>query len=104
MLGKYRKIYLYDNEKKRFNKGKKYPVFELKFEEFKVKVGLGICYEIGFSESARFLALQGAQILIYPAAFGVARSYVWDLASRARLWRAGALSWRQIAVGGSFLR
>lgn len=44
VLGKYRKIYLYDNEKKRFNKGKKYPVFELKFEEFKVKVGLGICY------------------------------------------------------------
>nr|WP_270966718.1 hypothetical protein [Campylobacter upsaliensis] len=30
--------------RKRFNKGKKYLVFELKFEEFKVKVGLGICY------------------------------------------------------------
>ncbi|EAI2137567.1 carbon-nitrogen hydrolase family protein [Campylobacter upsaliensis] len=89
VLGKYRKIYLYDNEKKRFNKGKKYPVFELKFEEFKVKVGLGICYEIGFSEGARFLALQGAQILIYPATFGVARSYVWDLASRARALESG---------------
>lgn len=62
-------------------------------------MGLGICYEIGFSEGARFLALQGTQILIYPAAFGVARSYVWDLASRAR---AGSLSWRQIAMGGSF--
>ena len=42
-----------------------------------------------FSEGARFLALQGTQILIYPAAFGVARSYVRDLASRARALESG---------------
>lgn len=42
-----------------------------------------------FSEGARFLALQGTQILIYPAPFGVARSYVWDLASRARALESG---------------
>ncbi|WP_270977379.1 carbon-nitrogen hydrolase family protein [Campylobacter helveticus] len=89
IVGKYRKIYLYDNEKKRFSRGKKYPIFELKFKDFKVKLGLGICYEIGFSEGARFLALQGAQILVYPAAFGKARAYVWDLASRARALESG---------------
>lgn len=43
-----------------------------------------ICYEIGFSEGSKFLALQGAEIICFPSAFGKARTYVWDLASRAR--------------------
>ncbi|TLD85078.1 carbon-nitrogen hydrolase family protein [Helicobacter sp. MIT 11-5569] len=84
LVGKYRKIYLWGNEKKRFQRGKDYPIFKLKIDKEIIKVGLGICYEIGFGEGARFLSLKGAQILIYPAAFGKARNYVWDLASRAR--------------------
>ncbi|EAI4298571.1 carbon-nitrogen hydrolase family protein [Campylobacter lari] len=84
LVGKYRKIYLWGKENKRFSKGKKYPIFKLKFQNFNIKIGLQICYEVGFSEGARILALQGAQIICYNAAFGKARSYAWDLASRAR--------------------
>ncbi|MCX2682551.1 carbon-nitrogen hydrolase family protein [Campylobacter sp. MIT 21-1685] len=84
LVGIYRKIYLWANEKQRFAHGKLYPVFELEFEHYKLKLGLQICYEIGFAEGARLLALQGAELICYPAAFGKAREYVWDLASRAR--------------------
>lgn len=85
LAGKYSKIYLWGDEKKRFNFGEKYPVFELEIQKgLYVKIGLQICYEIGFGEGARFLALNGAELLFYPSAFGKARTYVWDLASRAR--------------------
>ncbi|NDJ27432.1 carbon-nitrogen hydrolase family protein [Campylobacter sp. MIT 12-8780] len=84
LLGKYRKIYLWGEEKERFEQGKKYEVFELDFKKFKVKIGLQICYELGFSEGARILALSGAEILAYPSAFGKARTYAWELALRAR--------------------
>lgn len=83
-VGKHRKIYLWGKEKLRFSKGKKYEVFKLNFGNFSAKVGLQICYEIGFGVGANILALQGAEILIYPSAFGAARAYNWDLLSRAR--------------------
>lgn len=56
----------------------------LDFGDFSAKVGLQICYEIGFGVGANLLALQGAEVLIYPSAFGKARAYNWDLLSRAR--------------------
>lgn len=84
IIGKHRKIYLWDNEKSRFSKGKKYEVFSLDFGGFKAKVGLQICYEVGFGVGANILALQGAEILIYPSAFGKARAYNWDLLSKTR--------------------
>ncbi len=90
LVGKYRKIYLFRDEKKRFARGQDYPVFELVFKDFSLKLGLQICYEIGFGEGARFLALQGAELICYPSAFGKARAYVWDLASRARALESGA--------------
>ncbi len=84
IIGKHRKIYLWGDEKSRFYKGKKYEVFSLDFGGFRAKVGLQICYEIGFGVGANILALKGAEILIYPSAFGKARAYNWDLLSRAR--------------------
>ncbi|RDY78487.1 carbon-nitrogen hydrolase family protein [Helicobacter pylori] len=84
IVGKHRKIYLWGDEKSRFKRGKKYEVFTLDFGDFSTKVGLQICYEIGFGVGANLLALQGAEILIYPSTFGKARAYNWDLLSRAR--------------------
>ncbi|MCQ2784050.1 carbon-nitrogen hydrolase family protein [Helicobacter pylori] len=84
IVGKHRKIYLWGDEKLRFKRGKKYEVFTLDFGDFSAKVGLQICYEIGFGVGANLLALQGAEILIYPSAFGKARAYNWDLLSKAR--------------------
>jgi predicted amidohydrolase len=79
-IGSYRKIHLWDAENTRFTKGEEYPVFDTSFG----KVGLQICYEVGFPESARILTLKGADIIFYPSAFGKARYYAWDIATRSR--------------------
>lgn len=80
LIGKYRKIYLWDKENIRFARGKEYPVFHTPLGN----IGLQICYEIGFPEGARFLTLKGANILLYPSAFGAPRKYVWEIAGRSR--------------------
>ncbi len=86
VIGKYRKIFLWGPEALRFSRGTEYPVFDLGF----AKVGMQICYEVGFPEGARFLGLQGADILLYTAAFGLKRVYAWDIATRARALENGA--------------
>lgn len=80
LVGKYRKHFLWDKERARFSTGDAYPVFDLGF----CRLGLQICYELGFPEGARILALRGADIIAYPSAFGMPRLYAWDIASRAR--------------------
>jgi predicted amidohydrolase len=79
-IGSYRKIHLWDTENTRFTKGEEYPVFDTRYG----KVGMQICYEVGFPEGARILTLKGADIIFYPSAFGKARYYAWDLATRSR--------------------
>ncbi|HWL27110.1 MAG TPA: carbon-nitrogen hydrolase family protein [Ureibacillus sp.] len=76
----YRKIYLWDQENVRFTKGQNYQICSIE----NLNIGLQICYEVGFPEGARILTLQGANLLIYPSAFGNARLYAWDIATRAR--------------------
>ncbi|MDR3331831.1 MAG: carbon-nitrogen hydrolase family protein [Synergistaceae bacterium] len=80
LIGTYRKTALWGGEVDRFEKGNSYPVFDIGI----CKVGIQICYEIGFPEGARILSLQGADVILYPSAFGAPRLYAWDLASRAR--------------------
>jgi predicted amidohydrolase len=80
LVGTYRKIVLWGGEVDRFKTGNRYPVFDIGV----CRVGLQICYEVGFPEGARILTLQGADILAYPSAFGASRQYAWDVASRAR--------------------
>ena len=78
--GIYRKIFLWDAERVRFKKGDSFPVFKCSFGS----LGIQICYEVGFPEGARILSLKGADILLYPSAFGAKRYYVWDVATRSR--------------------
>jgi predicted amidohydrolase len=80
LVGTYRKNFLWDGEKKRFKSGAGYHVFDAGI----CKIGMQICYEIGFPESARVMIMKGADILVYPSAFGASRAYAWDIASRAR--------------------
>lgn len=79
-IGHYRKMYLWGAETERFGRGDDVAVFELPF----AKVGLQICYEIGFPEGTRKLAQNGAEIVVYTSAFGKIRGYAWDLFSKAR--------------------
>lgn len=80
LIGTYRKVHLWDKEQLRWACGEEFPVFPTPFG----KVGIQICYEVGFPEGARILALKGADMLLYPSAFGLPRLYVWDLATRSR--------------------
>lgn len=81
LLGAYRKICLWDTEKHRFQSASKCPSV---FQSEVGNLGLQICYEVGFPEGARMLALQGADVVLYPSAFGKARLYIWDIATRSR--------------------
>ena len=71
ILGKYRKSHIPDGpgyqEKFYFNSGNTgFKVWDTKF----CKIGLGICWDQWFPEAARIMALQGAEVLLYPTAIG----------------------------------
>lgn len=80
LVGSYRKIQLWGMEKSRFQPGNKLPIFQI--DDW--KIGLQICYEIGFPEGARILSMKDAHLLLYPSAFGHERLYAWKQATRAR--------------------
>ena len=63
-LGRYRKIHLFDKEKVCFHTGREAPpIFDLRG----AKVGVMICFDWRFPETARSLALKGAEIIAHPS-------------------------------------
>ena len=58
-LGTYRKIHLFSNEKKFFKPGYEFKVFR--------NVGVMVCFDWYFPESARSLMLKGAEIIAHPS-------------------------------------
>ena len=64
IVGTYRKIHLWKVERRYFTPGKRFQVFNTRVG----KIGLSICYDLEFPESARTLALQGAEIIVYSSA------------------------------------
>jgi predicted amidohydrolase/alkylhydroperoxidase/carboxymuconolactone decarboxylase family protein YurZ len=66
LLGCYRKLHLFGAEKQRFAPGDSgLPIFEVGG----VRVGVLVCYDLRFPESARLLALQGAELIAVPTAW-----------------------------------
>ncbi len=64
----YRKIHLFNEEKKWFKPGNEKPaVYEIETEDGIIKIGMMICFDWIFPETARTLALQGAQIICHPS-------------------------------------
>ncbi len=64
IIGKYRKMHLYDREKDIFNPGNMgFPVISYR----DVKFGMMICFDWIFPEVVRTLALKGAQIILHSA-------------------------------------
>lgn len=62
--GTYRKVHLFDAEKEVFEPGNLgFPVFDLG----EAKIGMMVCFDWIFPESARSLALAGAEIICHPA-------------------------------------
>jgi len=73
VIAKHRKIHMFDidipgirfRESDAVTAGNQVTVFNTQY----CKMGLGICYDIRFPEQALIMAQQGAEVLIYPAAF-----------------------------------
>jgi len=64
ILGHYRKVHLFDSELDIFQPGnERLPVFDIG----PARVGIMICFDWRFPESARSLALQGADIIAHPS-------------------------------------
>jgi predicted amidohydrolase len=58
-LGTYRKVHLFYNEKKFFKPGAEFKVFG--------NVGVMVCFDWYFPESARTLMLKGAEVIAHPS-------------------------------------
>lgn len=90
LIGHHRKVHLFDvnikggtvfQESKTLAAGNRITVVNTSLGT----LGVGICYDVRFPELARSMVLQGAQILIYPAAFGqVTGPAHWELLMRSR--------------------
>lgn len=64
LVGLYRKVHLYYRENLFFAPGNLgFPVFDLPFG----KIGMMICFDWIYPESARTLALRGAQLIVHPS-------------------------------------
>jgi len=79
-IGRYRKVNPTPSEiNDGVSQGMEYPVFDLDIG----KVGIMICFDNYFPESARILALNGAQLILYPL-FGDTLKEGWQIKTRAR--------------------
>jgi len=79
-IGRYRKTHItYGEERKGLDKGKELPVFDLDFG----KIGIMICYDNYYAETARVLALKGAELILYPL-YGDTMKEQWDIKLKAR--------------------
>lgn len=78
-VGRYRKCHLTNNEQIKLTRGNAFPVFELDFG----KVGIMICFDNYFPESARCLGVQGAELVLYPL-YGDTLNPQWETKLRTR--------------------
>lgn len=89
-IAKHRKMHLFDidvkggqhfRESETLSAGSDVTVFDTEFG----KMGLNICYDFRFAELARLMVLQGAKILLCPAAFNMTTGPAhWELMFRGR--------------------
>jgi len=80
VIGTYRKIHPFQEERDVFDGGTSMVLMECGG----IKVGVQICYDVRFPEISRRLALEGAELLIIPAAFPDPRSAHWNTLIQAR--------------------
>ena len=79
-IGRFRKVHLpYFEQKKGFSAGGDFPVFDLDFG----KLGIMICFDNYFPESARILSSRGAGLILLPL-YGDTLRPGWEIKLRAR--------------------
>ncbi len=102
LIAKHRKLHLFDidipgkmtfKESDSLSPGNEITLFDMKLQPnvdaneagSTVRVGLGICYDIRFSEYAQSCAYNGAKLLIYPGAFNLVTGPAhWELLQKCR--------------------
>lgn len=87
ILGKYRKIHpaaVLSLEKIYFRPGSKFPIFKIN----NWKVGILICYDHCFPESARSLTVKGADLILIPFATTIYKN-IWYSSMMTRAWENG---------------
>lgn len=90
IIGTHRKVHLFDinveggisfKESDTLTAGSDITVVDTEF----CKVGVAICYDVRFPEQARLMALEGAKLIVLPAAFNMTTGPAhWDLTMRMR--------------------
>ncbi len=90
LIGKHRKAHLFDinvkngirfMESDTLSPGDKATVIDTEYG----KIGVAICYDVRFPELSRKMALEGAKLIVLPAAFNMTTGPAhWDLTMRAR--------------------
>lgn len=90
VIGTHRKVHLFDidveggitfKESDTLTAGSEITVVDTEF----CKIGVAICYDVRFPEMARLMALEGAELVILPAAFNMTTGPAhWDLTMRMR--------------------
>ena len=90
VIGAHRKVHLFDidveggitfKESDTLTAGSEITVVDTEF----CKIGVAICYDVRFPEMARLMALEGAELVILPAAFNMTTGPAhWDLTMRMR--------------------
>jgi len=90
LIGKHRKMHLFDidvqggirfKESDSLGYGRDVTVVDTEF----CRIGVAICYDMRFPELMRLMALEGAEVIIVPAAFNMTTGPAhWDLLARMR--------------------
>lgn len=78
--GVYHKTHVWADERNYFKEGSEFPVFELDIGT----IGIVICYDGGFPEASRSLALKGAELILCPSAFPMHDKDLWDIYFKTR--------------------
>ena len=100
IIGKHRKVHLFDidvkdkicfKESDTLSPGNDMTIVKTPF----ANIGIGICYDIRFVELSRIMALNGAEILIFPGAFNLTTGPAhWNI-----LFKSRALDNQVFAIG-----
>lgn len=81
VIGRYRKAHLVEGfESSSFCRGNQFPVFDTRWG----KIGMMICWDSAFPETARTLAFKGAELILVLAAWEKPHAFDWDLVLSAR--------------------
>ena len=80
VVGKQEKVHLFRDEKAFFKPGTSFKVFEVNG----IKLGIMVCYDVAFPESARCLTIKGAELIFNPSRIVKEAMEPWCLYVKAR--------------------